>query len=81
MAVEPRDRGRDAGEDHPVGDELVNLVDVEPVIGRPVQAAERAASRSATGCRSRRYIHVASAMAAAATQRLTPATLRSIWMV
>jgi len=41
MAVEPRNGRRDAGENHPVGDELVDLVDVEPAIGRAVQAAER----------------------------------------
>ena len=40
MPVEPRYRCGNTCEDDPVGHELVNLVNVEPVVCRPVKAAE-----------------------------------------
>ena len=40
MAVKPRNGRRNAGENHAVRDELVHLVDIEPMVGRTVQGAE-----------------------------------------
>lgn len=40
MAVEPSDRRRDATEDDAVRDELIYFVDIETVVGCPVQSGE-----------------------------------------
>ena len=54
MTVPPGNGAADAAEDDAVGDELVDLIDVEAVIGcRPLK---RRASASATGCFSPLYI-------------------------